>query len=171
MGSIICINCEKRHIMVCPDCGRKFCRRSHGQKWCPLCAKVNTQKNWKVARLNREPTRGYGRGGEHNGGWKGGISGKWARHHKKDKCEGRRCNATEGLEVHHKDENPRNNIPENLQTLCKKCHDKTHMRERMCQDCEYHFVGGPTAKRCPPCRPIAARKWAKKQSKEKKYAA
>ena len=28
-------------------------------------------------------------------------------------------------EVHHKDENPKNNEPDNLESLCRSCHEKT----------------------------------------------
>ena len=30
------------------------------------------------------------------------------------------------LTFHHKDGNPRNNSPDNLETLCRECHDKEH---------------------------------------------
>lgn len=47
-----------------------------------------------------------------------------AREHRKDKCED--CPATENLQVHHIDENPQNNDPANLATLCASCHTKRH---------------------------------------------
>lgn len=31
------------------------------------------------------------------------------------------------LTIHHIDENVANNSPENLQTLCRKCHNKKHL--------------------------------------------
>ena len=36
------------------------------------------------------------------------------------------CGATEDLQVHHVDENPRNNAPSNLRTLCRSCHRRCH---------------------------------------------
>lgn len=36
------------------------------------------------------------------------------------------CGTTEGLHVHHVDENPRNNTPSNLRTLCPSCHRRCH---------------------------------------------
>ena len=36
------------------------------------------------------------------------------------------CGAKERLHVHHRDENPRNNEPSNLLTLCASCHKKSH---------------------------------------------
>lgn len=43
---------------------------------------------------------------------------------KKPQCE--RCGKTGRLHVHHKDENPLNNAPANLQTLCGSCHRLVH---------------------------------------------
>jgi hypothetical protein len=42
-------------------------------------------------------------------------------------CES--CGAIENLQRHHKDQDPRNNDPGNLQTLCGSCHLKLHWRE------------------------------------------
>jgi uncharacterized protein YlaI len=36
------------------------------------------------------------------------------------------CGATESLDRHHKDENPLNNEPSNVMTLCDACHTKLH---------------------------------------------
>lgn len=33
-------------------------------------------------------------------------------------------------EIHHKDKNPKNNNPENLVLLCKKCHKKIHEKQK-----------------------------------------
>jgi len=38
------------------------------------------------------------------------------------------CDRDEGLHIHHKDNNPKNNSPENLIVLCSVCHKKVHMR-------------------------------------------
>lgn len=57
------------------------------------------------------------------------------RRHIKDACEecGLKSRYMAGdylvkrkLTIHHKDGNHSNNDPENLQTLCRKCHDKAH---------------------------------------------
>jgi len=40
------------------------------------------------------------------------------------KCE--ICGSTENLELHHKDRNPKNNDPSNIQLLCRKCHRRIH---------------------------------------------
>ena len=44
--------------------------------------------------------------------------------HKKPFCE--ICKTTIDLEVHHKDKNHSNNIPDNLMTVCHSCHQKIH---------------------------------------------
>ena len=40
------------------------------------------------------------------------------------------CNATQGLHIHHKDENSSNNQMDNLLVLCGVCHKKIHMNVR-----------------------------------------
>ena len=40
------------------------------------------------------------------------------------------CNAEEGLHIHHKDQNPKNNQIDNLLVLCGICHKKVHMKVR-----------------------------------------
>lgn len=42
----------------------------------------------------------------------------------KGRCEN--CQAVRNLQVHHKDENPQNNAPSNLMTLCRSCHSLFH---------------------------------------------
>ncbi|MCH8004275.1 MAG: HNH endonuclease [Nanoarchaeota archaeon] len=40
------------------------------------------------------------------------------------------CNKAEGLHIHHKDKNPKNNRMDNLIVLCGVCHKKIHMKVR-----------------------------------------
>lgn len=47
-----------------------------------------------------------------------------ARKYRKNRCEA--CGETRLLQVHHCDQNQTNNSIENLQTLCKFCHDFLH---------------------------------------------
>ena len=57
------------------------------------------------------------------------------------KCE--ECQSSQKLHVHHRDENPLNNDPSNLQTLCASCHRRWHMTH-----------GGESSNRagsCPIC--------------------
>lgn len=51
------------------------------------------------------------------------------------------CGSTQNLQVHHKDEDPRNNDLRNLKTLCASCHKRTHL---LCYD--------PTTAQRKPCR-------------------
>lgn len=66
---------------------------------------------------------------ENNSNWKGGVA-KTARNEARRKkihikaCEV--CLSTDRLEVHHIDENPKNNADENLIKLCYVCHRKVH---------------------------------------------
>ena len=39
-------------------------------------------------------------------------------------CQGKWCNETEGLSVHHIDGDKANHDPDNLELLCRRCHDK-----------------------------------------------
>lgn len=43
------------------------------------------------------------------------------------------CGKQEKLDVHHIDENPLNNAPENLVSLCRSCHLQRHRQERLCE--------------------------------------
>jgi len=42
-----------------------------------------------------------------------------------NKCSN--CKSDYKLEVHHKDQNPKNNSKNNVELLCYKCHDKKHI--------------------------------------------
>lgn len=48
----------------------------------------------------------------------------YMRKFRNDSCEN--CGSASQLGVHHKDEDRTNNSPENLQTLCAKCHTSHH---------------------------------------------
>lgn len=59
------------------------------------------------------------------------------------------CGTTEGLHAHHRDGDPSNDAPENIETLCASCHLKWHWRHgkkskprAMCSVC-----GEPARKR------------------------
>jgi hypothetical protein len=58
--------------------------------------------------------------------------------HKSVKARCEMCAATWRLHVHHKDENPHNNAPTNLMTLCPSCHRKAHSPNFgvNCQHCD-----------------------------------
>lgn len=60
--------------------------------------------------------------GEANPSYKSGIG--IYRRQLKTECE--RCASTRFLLIHHRDENRENNTPNNLETLCKRCHQHHH---------------------------------------------
>lgn len=64
--------------------------------------------------------------GEKNPNYKTGIGtySKNAFEYYGRKCN--RCNSEQNLLVHHKDENRTNNSIENLEVLCKRCHQEHH---------------------------------------------
>jgi 5-methylcytosine-specific restriction endonuclease McrA len=64
--------------------------------------------------------------GEKNPFWKGGktLFRKIAFTNYPHICN--RCDATNDLLVHHKDKNRLNNNVDNLEILCKKCHQNHH---------------------------------------------
>ncbi|MGP9819208.1 HNH endonuclease [Salinarimonas sp. NSM] len=66
----------------------------------------------------------------------------------KPACEA--CGATGKLHVHHRDEDPTNNTPSNLRTLCPACHRRSHSPNFM--------EDGVTPKPCEHCaRPSVKR--------------
>ncbi|MCH1964374.1 HNH endonuclease signature motif containing protein [Clostridium perfringens] len=52
---------------------------------------------------------------------------------KKNKCE--LCEKTGKLDVHHIDGNFQNNSIDNLQILCRSCHNKIHKNKKVCKVC------------------------------------
>ncbi len=66
-----------------------------------------------------------GRAGNQNGNFKDGTqSTSYRRMVEKSHCL--RCETTENLCVHHKDEDHLNNDPANLEVLCMSCHSSMH---------------------------------------------
>ncbi len=63
-----------------------------------------------------------------------------ARKHLKTCCEA--CGYKKTLQAHHVDQNPANNEPDNIQTLCKHCHDFWHTAQKR--------TGRELAGRMPP---------------------
>lgn len=52
-----------------------------------------------------------------------------------------RCQAANAIDVHHKDENWRNNDPTNLERLCRSCHLKEHKTRGVCAVCPLPVKG------------------------------
>ena len=70
------------------------------------------------------------------------------------------CGREGYTEVHHKDENPFNNSPENLVRLCKSCHAKQHRKKSSCVVCGEPMKGhGLCSKHWQAWRKSLARGW------------
>jgi hypothetical protein len=61
-------------------------------------------------------------------GWIDGRSPSYYRRFLKNACEW--CGSTRSLVVHHANDDRHNNQPENLITLCKRCHQAHHAEPR-----------------------------------------
>lgn len=101
---------------TCLVCGKPFNRnhyngilednkRFRARKYCSM-------KCMAKAKMKADPTRDAYR--------------KRAKHLRMGKCD--HCGTTDKLSMHHKDLDWRNNDPENIQTLCSRCHLLLHHR-------------------------------------------
>ena len=125
----------------CQYCGNDYITRSNNTKYCPECRiqvgrnkalqhyyEHREQRREYVAQYNKEyfagERRGYNQSGENNNHWRGGAQCGYYGKFMKDACE--RCGSKHFLVVHHRDRNRSNNAPENLETLCKRCHQIEH---------------------------------------------
>lgn len=99
-------------IKTCKKCGKPFNRRRFKNRLEDYTRFMERMYCSKQCSYVRPPVTSR----------KGFLYG--ARKHRKLLCEN--CQSTEHLQIHHKDENWKNNSPENLQTLCRTCHMKLH---------------------------------------------
>jgi len=124
--------------MNCKNCGTYFIRTGRNHKWCKTCSDNKKKQainawQWKQGILN-----GLGSGGkleQENQNYKHGLSvfRRWAKEKLKQLqycCErcGKEIDArTRGTWAgHHKDHNRQNNTRDNLEILCKQCHQVEH---------------------------------------------
>jgi len=103
-----CIGCDKeisKYSKRCKSCSNKFRKGKYF--------------------LNSENKKG-----SNHPNWKGGISQNYMRRisleNLKQKCS--LCNSKKNLEVHHIDQNRKNNKLLNLIILCRSCHTKIHYK-------------------------------------------
>ena len=117
----------------CIDCQQTFEATRKDTLRCTGCKKKRRSKQVMLSRkkYNPEIELGVGSGraknnlaGPTNQSWKTGITG-YRRVITKDRCA--KCNSTRHLLIHHLDEDRYNNVPENLEVLCKSCHQKYHV--------------------------------------------
>ena len=112
---------ETKFEAACLDCGTPITR--HGVR-CRSCASKAENSSWNqtqiaMARANTGAniTTAHGR-----------YECKRARQDFCAECGARKEESGVRLEVHHKDKSPWNNHPDNLVTLCAKCHVDAHTR-------------------------------------------
>lgn len=124
---------------ACVETGRGVCIKCGGQipltkyknaKYCSdKCRSAYISYQYYL-RQGRFEKPGVGSGGnqegEKNHQYKTGVGtySQRAFEYYGRKCN--RCNSTKNLLVHHKDEDRENNDLENLEVLCKGCHQKHH---------------------------------------------
>ncbi len=111
----------------CAVCGQTMFRKRYGERLEDLSA-FNRRMccSLSCANTRQELTK-------HGYSWR-------ARKFLKDSCEA--CGEKLFLHAHHIDQDKKNNTPENIQTLCKWCHDFWHSTARR--------IGRETAGRMPP---------------------
>ena len=121
-------------ILNCADCGEDFEYRSGPQKRCPNCQqayKVSKIREWLVS--DKERLKQYTNKAKDNYLFSGNRQAALMR----DNHTCQHCGSKNDLHVHHKDGNgttntkeTRNNVLDNLLTLCRGCHASEHARMR-----------------------------------------
>lgn len=110
---------------TCCDCKTLFMPTSNRQRRCVNCIAAEKKERLKQYHKKTYIRKGYNQKGENNNNWTGGI-GIYRAIKLREECE--RCGSTSHLLTHHKDEDRYNNAPENLECLCKKCHQNHHRK-------------------------------------------
>ena len=102
-------------VKFCRNCGAELVRKRFGKRL-----------EDRTRFLSRETC------GQSCGNTKDSIqadSHRWRARKVKARVQCVTCKAKTNLHVHHKDRNPANNSPENLEVLCASCHLKLHWAE------------------------------------------
>lgn len=135
---------------ICKRCGIIYTPTGRSQRFCPACGKIRQRESVDRYRKNHGAAVGIGSGNlqdkERNHQWKGGvasytklkISSLSQENYVCERChkdlshfiQNKKCYAQ--WVVHHKDYNQDNNTIDNLELLCKRCHQLEH-------DCESHL--------------------------------
>ena len=123
---------------VCRRCGETFKLKATWAWYCPSCRKKRNVEINMAVKKRKIPTTEIGVGSGNSsknkghythGSFKTGIQAYrriYRDAHEDMKCE--LCGSTRHLCIHHKDENRYNNKLDNLQCLCKSCHQKHHLK-------------------------------------------
>ena len=122
--------CVETRQRVCIKCNNVITNKRKGLKFCSAKCRNNYNSYQYHIRKGHYKMPGVGSGGnqvgKNNHQYKDGIGTyrKIAFSFKESKCE--RCNSEDNLLVHHKNEDRSNNELDNLEILCKRCHQKHH---------------------------------------------
>ena len=155
----------QRQTKKCMRCGKQFKPTGKNCKRCLPCRHAHHLDSCKERWHRTYVKKGYDQAGEKNNAWKGGSSPSYYQTkafsaHGKD-CL--RCGEPAVL-VHHKDDNRKNSNEENLEVLCKRCHQIQHecqnnlprnvvFKTRECATCGKRFrPTGPRGVHCAKCR-------------------
>lgn len=122
--------CVETGQRVCIKCNNVITNKRKGLKFCSArCRSAYNTYQWCL-RTGKFKNPGVGSGnaqiGETNHRYKTGIG----IYHKKafsiKDCICEQCGSVQNLLVHHKDHDRSNNELDNLEILCKRCHQKHH---------------------------------------------
>lgn len=125
--------CVETRRGVCIKCGSLISQTKYkSAKYCSSkCRDAFKSHQWRIKKgLIKAPFTGSGgnQWGENNHQYTTGKTSykRNTFNYKDKKCE--RCGSNTHILVHHKDENRENNSLENLEVLCKKCHQHHHCK-------------------------------------------
>lgn len=107
---------------VCKGCNNEYTTTGRNQKRCVPCQALYKKEYMLNYHQSNYSRKGYSQDGEGNNNWKGGIG--TYRRNGKSSCE--ECGSKDHLVVHHKDHDRYNNTADNLETLCRGCHQLAH---------------------------------------------
>lgn len=122
--------CVESRQRVCIKCNNVITNKRKGLIYCSSkCRSAYNSYKWSI-KNNKFKKPGVGSGGNQEGinnhQYKNGIGNynKLAFKNKINICN--RCSSVENLLVHHIDHDRSNNELDNLEILCKRCHQKHH---------------------------------------------
>ena len=120
----------KGSVLNCPECSEDFIYKSGPQHRCPECqrkAEVRKIHEWLAS--DKDRLKQYTQKAKDNYSFGGNRKAALER----DNYTCQHCGSKDDLHVHHIDGNGtttpkehRNNVLENLQTLCRGCHTRVH---------------------------------------------
>ena len=118
----------------CIQCGKPIKQPKTSKKlYCDECKRKRRTRQVMESRKRRIPSTEIGVGSGNSSKNKAGFENQNVttgimlyRLFRKDACE--QCGSTKELCVHHIDGNRKNDVEENMMTLCKKCHQKSHTK-------------------------------------------